>query len=89
MKIGFIPIDNRPVCYSLPQMIAAGTICQYPYHLPTIGCHTTQRYRGIGKDIHISKTKRAITLAIPLYVPCHSTIAYTPATAAAGLFRYL
>ncbi len=22
MKIGFIPIDNRPVCYSLPQMIA-------------------------------------------------------------------
>lgn len=22
MKIGFIPIDNRPVCYSLPEMIA-------------------------------------------------------------------
>jgi len=23
MKIGFIPIDNRPVCYTLPKMIAA------------------------------------------------------------------
>lgn len=23
MKIGFIPIDNRPVCYTLPQMITA------------------------------------------------------------------
>ena len=23
MKIGFIPIDNRPVCYSLPESIAA------------------------------------------------------------------
>ena len=22
MKIGFVPIDNRPVCYTLPQMIA-------------------------------------------------------------------
>ena len=23
MKIGFVPIDNRPVCYTLPEMIAA------------------------------------------------------------------
>ena len=23
MKIGFLPIDNRPVCYTLPQQIAA------------------------------------------------------------------
>lgn len=22
MKIGFIPIDNRPVCYTLPKLIA-------------------------------------------------------------------
>ncbi len=22
MKIGFVPIDNRPVCYTLPEIIA-------------------------------------------------------------------